>query len=557
MTRPNGVAVRHNTCQHCPALFEATISPPPDISPLRSGGVFGEYRMRIEDKMLELDEATLARLENAVAFHETLLRKIKADENLLRKRILDRKAFKAPIRRLPSEILQETLLLACAGEEYHWSDRPIYPIAMFGRRGKNAPNALAQVCFRWHQIVYDTPQFWGALTITVPRSADQQNHLQQILHLSRSLPLKLSIERGTWYGSHVASDYITPLKEALSRTSELHTDYDFIAEENLGGMAEYCNLKRLFLYVRGAYGASQRFQFSRPQLASLIQAPNLDSFWTDSFREVSRHGLFPSSTLTVFECGEGGIVNQEQLQDLFRSCPRIRSLSINLRGSSTPQEAPKPLFSSTLERLTYNCDDSLSIVFIDSLTTPSLKELALPMNTPGNAAKHILEFLDRSNCSLRVLECSLPMEFSSDPSGWSTVLARLPDLEILRVRLSGCVSWSGTSAFDVLCDTLSGDIVILKRMTVLQVIAHGGIWTDLEGAEVERVVKHFLMLAESRSPHRPNSAVVPLRECRLQVESQHSWEPEAPKLSISREVEIRRLQLVSAGMECEVIFPFD
>ncbi|KAL0574257.1 hypothetical protein V5O48_007704 [Marasmius crinis-equi] len=533
------------------------MAPSPNIRNLRFGDMLEQYRMRVEEHLLRKDEELLIRLDDVIAFHEELLKKMTTERGLLYTNIWERRSLKAPMRTLPTELVQKILLLACVDEEATWSDRPVYPVALFGRLAKILPNDLAGVCARWHHIVYDTPQFWEALTVKVPRSESQKNRLQQILDRSRSRPLSLSIQRGSWYQGVSSTRFIAPLRQAMSRASELHIDYDFIAEEYLGEEMEYSALKSLSLYMRGSYGVTERYPFSSSQLRLLIRAPALESFWTDSFREMANHSLFPSDTITEFACGQGGILGQEDVSKVFGNCPRIRVISITLKPSSQrPDGSSKPLVLHHLERLTYSSDGPRTIAFLDSLTTPSLQELNLPLDAPSNVHQHFVQFLERSRCSLRTLGCTLPRELTADPSGWGTILSRLHDLDTLRVRVSGSQTWSGKSSFDILCDVLSTDVPTLRKLKCFQVTAHGGDWRDLQTSEMDGVMRRWVIFAESRSPQHHKSKVVPLRKTRLQFDSNRTWS-DSPDVSISADLKERRELLVSAGMECELFLPFD
>ncbi|KAL0576765.1 hypothetical protein V5O48_005230 [Marasmius crinis-equi] len=532
------------------------MSTQPNIRALRSGDVLEGHRMRVEEDLLRNDEALLKGLDQVMAFHEELLKKMAMERELLQTNIWERKALKAPMRTLPTELVQEILLLACVNSEYRWSDRPIYPVALFGRHTKILPNDLAGVCARWRQIVYDTPQFWQSLTVKVPRSLSQQSRLQQVLERSGSRPLTLSIQRGSWYQGVSSSRFIAPLRHAMSRASELHVDYDFIGEEYLGEENDYGCLKALFLYMRGSYGVTDRYPFSKAQVRMLLQAPSLKRFWTDSFREMARHDMFPSSAITDFSCGGGGVVKQEDIVKLFTKCPRIQVLSITLKPSSDRGDVSVPLVSQHLQTLTYSSDGPRTLAFLDSLTTPFLQELNLPLDAPAHIHRHFVEFLKRSRCILRVLGCTLPRELTADPSGWSAILGRLRDLDTLRVRVSGTLSWTGRSAFDVLCDVLTTAPPTLPNLRCFHVTAHGGDWKELHAGEVDRVITRWVVFAESRSPEHHGSQMVPLRRTELRFDSNRAWS-DHPDVSISVELEKRREVLLSTGMECDIFFPCD
>ncbi|KAL0577846.1 hypothetical protein V5O48_004144 [Marasmius crinis-equi] len=521
---------------------------------LRSGVVLNKQQMLVEEELLLSDEMLLARLDSAGSFFESLLQDMRAGQAFLRDRIWTRKALKAPIHSLPTEVIQDILLLACTEERYDWMGRPIHPVTMFGNHDRNVPNNFAQVCARWHHIVYNTPNFWGALTVQLPRTDAERRRLRQVLGRSGSIPIQLVIERDDWLPPCSARS--ASLRVALTRVRELHVDYDVAVKENIGGAVDCHFLRRLFLHVRGVHGISNLRSFSRSQLTSLIQAPLLEHFWTDCFSELARHNLFPAHTLAVFECGGRGIIQLPHLRELMRRCSLIRSLSVHIGLFEEDQNMQDPFRLDGVEYLAFNCEYSYSsLSFLDLITTPVLTELVLPVDPPDNIWTHLIDLIRRSACHLQSLSCTLPWNFNDDPSGWSSVFALLPNLATLRVQLPGSLSWTGKSALDVLCHILSGDTPRLPKLQSFQVSTHGSDWreSDREIQDTDRIVSPFLWFAEARSPGNQYLSVFPLRTARLIVRARYDWGNRSTG-SISGSLAARCEVLRSAGVECVVTF---
>ncbi|KAL0568704.1 hypothetical protein V5O48_013280 [Marasmius crinis-equi] len=524
---------------------------------MRSGNALNEQQVGVEQELLLCDEKQLQRLDSTIAFHEALLGEMYTGQAFLRNRIWLRKALKAPIHRVPTEVIQEILVLACSEETQDWAGKPVFPVAMFGHYDRNAPNNLAQVCVRWHQIVRNTPVFWQALTIRTPRTDLEQRRLRQTLALSGSHSLKLAIDRGAW--PLPFSSLYAPLVQAFARTSELHVDYGLIMEENFDRVVDWRMLKRLFLHVRGVHGGSEPRPFSQAQLTSLIKAPGLERLWTNSFTELANQEMFPPGTLLALECGEGGTIQLRYLRELLRRCPGLRSLSVNVRFSHEGQAIQEPIVLAEVERLAYHCESSQATIFLDLLTARFLTELVLPIDPSDDIWSHVIDFVDRSECRLRSLDCSLPWSFTDNSSGWSSLFARLVNLTTLTVKVPLNVSWTGQSALDVLCNVLSGGTSggapLLTMLQSFQVATRGGDWKDVDHVDTDRIAASVIRFAEVRSPQNQDLTVVPLRNVCLLLESRQGWGDQA-RVPVLGRLGMRREALVSAGMNCVVSFAF-
>ncbi|PBK64498.1 hypothetical protein ARMSODRAFT_962005 [Armillaria solidipes] len=73
-------------------------------------------------------------------------------------------AILSPIRRLPTELLQE-IFLRCI------DDKPFRDICPEGGYASEAPVIFGRVCSRWRTVSFSTPSLWSSLKITVSRVA--------------------------------------------------------------------------------------------------------------------------------------------------------------------------------------------------------------------------------------------------------------------------------------------------------------------------------------------------------------------------------------------------
>ncbi|KAL0572893.1 hypothetical protein V5O48_009062 [Marasmius crinis-equi] len=549
------ITFQRDVCLYCPAQFVGVTSPEIDINIFRNAAMPTPKEMEGHDQALAADEHLLGRQEDAIEFLADLLEKFKLDSEVVRKRIDARKALKAPIRRIPIEILMRIFIFTCSSEDVVWHDLPIYPVTLRSREGNNIPTDLSLVCLTWKKIVNNMSCLWEALTITIPRTSAQHKILKRILRRSGSRLLRLAIECGDWYSVPPPLSCIASVTSAISRSRELHVHFDVFAGTDMGTFS--CpHLKSLFLHVQGAHGLYEGAAYAMSQLTTILQAPTLESFWTDSFTELVENELIPGSTITSFECLEHG-VRREHLLLLIRACPQIRSLSILLKSSSFRQITPEILVLPLLERLEYKHDRTARLSFLEGFTTPHLTELVLPSDQPEVTEESFEQFLSRSGCRITLLDCYMPLTFDGRDvrTVWSRIFDKLAYLQYLRVRLAGTDSWEGENGFEVFCDAV--DLPLkprLCRLSTLHVRATTGAWSDLQTPDIHRLVTRFFSFVGSRTRLEHDAAVAPLQVTSLCMESHQAWGV-YPGVPLPEELEERRMQLVSGGMECEVYVP--
>ncbi|KAL0570385.1 hypothetical protein V5O48_011575 [Marasmius crinis-equi] len=464
--------------------------------------------MPSERILVQQDEALLARHNRAIEFYDSIVAQLRNNRDLVQSRIDTRRAYDAPIRPLPLELTSRVLLLACSGKLYNFDDRPIHPIALHTGHSHHQPLNLALVCKLWKVIVFRSPHLWHALTVSVPRSTRQAEILKQTLDRSLPHPLRLSVDGGDWYPRQTAPllpEHTSLVASTINRSCDLHVSYDFMAGTALEGIR--CpDLKRLYLFVRGAYTLDKYSSFAHPQLAAILQSPSLGQFWSDTFQWLSIEQLYQAGAISSFKSHQGS-VSYEQLMELVKYCPHIKSLLISLQTSSFHRGPITPLTLPHLKRLEYryHCPDP--VFLLERLTTPRLVDLIIPEEPIMQGS--FVRFLDRSGCRIESLDCHMLLAFdrSDDCSSWSGIFARIPQLQSLWVKLAGAPSWEGVNAFEVFCEVLGEPQ--LPHLMSLNVRANSGGWRDLNQVEMEQVVTRFLGLASrTRQNHHP--LVVPL-----------------------------------------------
>ncbi|PPQ92965.1 hypothetical protein CVT25_000166 [Psilocybe cyanescens] len=106
------------------------------------------------------------------------------------------KGLISPIRRLPTEILQE--IFRWVGQTTQMADRK-------WRWNKLLPWVLGQICQSWRIVALDTPSLWAQLpTVHLKnkkkKTKTQLQYLSELLHRSRGAPLDISIDTLSFFG---------------------------------------------------------------------------------------------------------------------------------------------------------------------------------------------------------------------------------------------------------------------------------------------------------------------------------------------------------------------
>ncbi|KAL0567196.1 hypothetical protein V5O48_014797 [Marasmius crinis-equi] len=547
--------LRCKTCDVCSVQFEGIVSPDVDPRLLRCPTAMTEKDSAIQNEWLESDKRLLEEQERKIRFQEAALQKMYAGQAIVRSRIWKRTSLKSALRRVPIEILNLIFKLACSEVQYDWRDRPGYPISLFTDDSRNIPAMLSEVCYLWRSVIHNTPDLWTDLCIMVPRISSEENHLQKILDRSGSRPLNLFVDIGPWMISRSPPPHVAVLCSALSCAGDLHISFDIVGGLDLTGVT-YPHLKRLRLQAHSAFGMVNRFSYSRPQVQALVQAPSLEAFSIDSFADLGRDGIYPTSSISEFECQGQGSLTHAHLMELAARCPGIRSLNIMLRGSSFCFGPPQPLSLPRLERLVYNFDTSDRIIFLDTIIAPSLTHLTVPGDPSGEFTAGLFRFIERSGCRLLSFICNVPWEFDgrSVQSGWPAIFTRMPDLKSLEVKLSASRAWSGQDPFEDLRSALE-DTSFLKALTSLHLSASAGGWRDLERGEMEELAGRFLSLVESRSLVDHALVVEPLQVAILHLDRLETGWGDVGFMPLTEALESRRQALEDSGTRCTVLFP--
>jgi len=299
----------------------------------------------------------------------------------------------SPIRKMPTELLEEFFFLAIHREKDEFSS---LQRRMF---------ILTQVCALWRTIVHATPRLWAEPLYLRPEKITKKYVALTQLWLGRSYPLPLSVSLETWKLRD--KDRISPLVNTLLSVSTCLKDLTLDLPSL--SLLEELPQSSLDLLETLSLSDSRSSRSPHEPVTAFLTASRLRSVTLN----VNHITLFPMpwSQLTALV-----IVNHTTLG----TCRRILLQCMNLVsakfetavGTADADISDPPVVLSSLEQLDLRLDESapggLVFPFFQSFALPALKALdliyILGSNDPGWSREIFSQFLLRSP-NLNHFEC--------------------------------------------------------------------------------------------------------------------------------------------------------
>ncbi|KAF9073948.1 hypothetical protein BDP27DRAFT_1317723 [Rhodocollybia butyracea] len=284
--------------------------------------------------ILDCYEAELERLKGLTNLIEGRMTRIR----LYREGIL---YMKAPVRRLPQEVLGEIFKLICCDRESN---------VIVGRQANLRPLMISQVCSRWHDLVTSMPALWSSFTV-------DSEKLKAPVFL-------LFMERSRW-------------RSAIFTSSSLYYIWLQVIQSELFSPPR--TFPELRHFEISPYTMSTRWQvpYSKPYV--IITCPRLRSFVL--------HGLDVEFRFThVCDAVEHVTlrrVSSTRVYSILRSFPNVRDICLELKEDEISPE---------WQHLTFLCARNLEIhipwggdsdfsTMLNSFTMPGLTHLFLQSET--------------------------------------------------------------------------------------------------------------------------------------------------------------------------------
>ncbi|KAI4523724.1 hypothetical protein K525DRAFT_361154 [Schizophyllum commune Loenen D] len=441
---------------------------PPDAVPSR------EYISKAEEAEREIlaFDAEIRRLQ-------ALTRNLQAHRQSLADYAEQQRSLVAPVRRVPTEVLENIFLLACRTPEFAF---PLQPTMTTAR-------TLGHVCHTWRTILLTSKQLWLIPCIKVNITAvnspqfreTQVNEYRKalIFYLARSDPLPFSVDLrgdGCVYiahrnGLHAVLPEGRFMAHFIRRCQ--HADFD-------------CTYLRHLDKIFSAFARSVRKRGGRRALIKKLDSivchkssdlahltifanfvrestPNLKR-WSQTFTEIggSEHLCVqaPMSQLTHLDVMW---VSAISAYDALADCRALEDLSISLfiatrgRHDGTYTPPPKPIILPSLVSLHLVARPARTIFgdLLASLTAPLLKHARLchgsdkyltdytavlccegtPEDRPDFPHSEFAQFLAQSDCKMDSLEIEGVCTGAGDVA---LLRARLPDVTDLVISISLC-----------------------------------------------------------------------------------------------------------------------
>ncbi|KAL1713992.1 hypothetical protein EV715DRAFT_210418 [Schizophyllum commune] len=460
-------------CPNCSRSISRSISRAPsqtDLDTLRSGDLPPEtipsqhYISKAEDA-----EREILAFDTEIRRLQALTRDLQAHRQSLADYAEQQRSLVAPVRRVPTEVLENIFLLACRTPEFAFPLQPTMTTAC----------TLGHVCHTWRTILLTSKQIWLIPCIQVNITADNSPEFREtqvneyrkalIFYLARSDPLPFSVDLrgdGCVYiahrnGLHAVLPEGRFMAHFIRRCQ--HADFD-------------CTYLRHLDKIFSAFARAVRKRGGRRALIKKLDSivchkssdlahltifanfvrestPNLKR-WSQTFTEIggSEHLRVhaPMSQLTHLDVMW---VSAISAYDALADCKALEDLSISLfiatrgRHDGTYTPPPKPIILPSLVSLRLVARPARTILgdFLASLTAPRLKHARLchgsnkyladysavlccegtPEDRPDFPHSEFAQFLAQSNCKMNSLEIEGVCTGAGDVA---LLRARLPDV---------------------------------------------------------------------------------------------------------------------------------
>ncbi|KAK7029365.1 hypothetical protein VNI00_014619 [Paramarasmius palmivorus] len=345
------------------------------------------------------EEEEIRRYDAEIKRLNRIIKKLKAEQSLLRKQLAVHRSWIAPIQQLPSEILMEIFQYACLSEDYTLS------VTSRTKEIRSVPLTISYVSSRWRGLVKGQPNLWTSISVDLYRHRwDICPLLRSFLENSKQKPLSIEFrdsEIDAWTLHYADSDYRTChlgmrgvnvfslLMEESYRVESLSAQisWEILENEQLNNLVDSPpNFACRFPILR-ELRSFQDPGFDDDGLEQLVSqwfvwnglsiAPHL--------RVLSLHALSPDNPLPYHRLTRLELLwddDPEYLLGVLSNSPCLEELSIqHFRGSITFDEVQfDPVKLTSLRSLTIGVPvmgvPSINALF-SILTLPSLRTLEI------------------------------------------------------------------------------------------------------------------------------------------------------------------------------------
>ncbi|KAL1672321.1 hypothetical protein EV122DRAFT_224917 [Schizophyllum commune] len=383
-------------CDHCGHSVHLQLDVPPSASEnsiLRDNRELSVVDMKkAEEGLLEMEKALL-QLEKAQDALQVASRHIQEVAHELKSRREVHRAYLAPIRRLPEELLLEIMRHSCEGGSQLEGDEPM-------------PLVLTSVCKTWRDTACATKQIWAdfiLLNTGYDIKAPILRRLKIFLSRSGSLPFRRCVVHYRVALQNLAvSDPLAILLDYTHRWTKLVIDVHLSLQGHLAGRLE----GKSFACLESI--ACERLVFAEDNMKGIFGS-------LPSLRAVTLHTEDESSNPELALPWEQLVEVHTQMPpahavDLARRCPNLVHWSYADRFTEPwhhghlSNEEPLTVTLPHLRTINIKQRHRVGVPLLDRLITPSLEEAVLDYSAVPTVDQTGFPLLiTRSQCRLQHL----------------------------------------------------------------------------------------------------------------------------------------------------------
>ncbi|KAK7058490.1 hypothetical protein VNI00_002124 [Paramarasmius palmivorus] len=416
-----------------------------DMEALRSNVLPSPQVISQVNALARAEKVDLKGLDETIKRVQDTLKELQNRRNILCQEIQRRRSWKAPIRRLPVDVLKEIFTYVCLGDDRNGFSLDIRSKGREFRKITIAPTRrLHRVCFHWRSVTISTPSLWSSLRLDVVKMEEKHAALVDLyLRHSAQYPLKISLGMhrsieaqyediedviDCEYAGQMACNVVCSVVKELYRCREFH--YDSNTDTLIGVVPELFRPQSLPLLTN----YSDRVKVDEVEVDE-VEVDEVEEdcdgerwFWdlvkaapnlADVSVEIFRRDCFPENLnkLTI------DYEYQWSYQSLFEWLPHFPKLvSLNLHEISHPcglppfaVPTPHPIYTQNLKIRT-TLLSTLEPLF-SSVTFPSLSSLEIiahqESSYPANDLGPLLALIRGSGCTLKELKLHVGLYPSS------------------------------------------------------------------------------------------------------------------------------------------------
>ncbi|KAK7041816.1 hypothetical protein VNI00_009105 [Paramarasmius palmivorus] len=440
-------------CTNCNQTFN-----PKFLNPVVSSDILRSHRPPSNTEasqtksFIEEDRLELERYDVEIGRIRNILEKLEEERNVIWQGIQQRRSWLAPIRRLPTEVLEKILCFAREGTHSLTISEDGFDSPVFD---------LSQVCWYWMHIIMARPEWWRLMHVDIRgMSEDTLCLLKAYMEVSNSFELSIYIKdsgKSSWarqlqpdqwetYGEYVGTPglcaFVAIFREARRiRDLTLEVPLDIFDQAAERDPDLFKDLTISFPLLRTVAFVEEVFHENSHLYEQLeISAPLL----TEMTILKSNYTIYGTNFYRGWPLGRLSSLRTWKVIDIFDDFTQLERLDMSCQYGSSHRWDIVEL--STIRHLTLRCSSSgcydpfFVQVNLPALESLSFQQYGIVVNFAWPST-HFLDMLRRSTPTIKHIDFDFPY---ATLHSWRTAngdnsmldfLKLCPDLEELHVNL--------------------------------------------------------------------------------------------------------------------------